>query len=108
MIDHSVSENLTSLARGGEPKLCRSSVSYNAVAHASPPHSAALRSQDFLQRGSLKLSEVKFRVLDEADEMLDMGFKDDVEFILGAVPDASKVQTLLFSATLPGWVEKVR
>ena len=46
--------------------------------------------------------------MDEADEMLDMGFKDDVEFILGAVPDASKVQTLLFSATLPGWVEKVR
>ena len=47
-----------------------------------------------------------FRVLDECDEMLNMGFVDDVEKILGAgVPEG--VQTLLFSATLPAWVKDI-
>lgn len=65
------------------------------------------RIKDHLERGSLNLKTLKFRVLDEADEMLNMGFVDDVELILGHVEDASTVQTLLFSATMPDWVKKI-
>ncbi|KAK9940548.1 hypothetical protein M0R45_017203 [Rubus argutus] len=63
------------------------------------------RVKDQIERGNLDLSTLKFRVLDEADEMLKMGCVEHVEFILGKV-DANKVQTLLFSATIPPWVEK--
>jgi ATP-dependent RNA helicase DDX21 len=49
----------------------------------------------------------RFRVLDECDEMLNMGFVDDVEKILGANLDKTTVQTLLFSATLPPWVKDI-
>ncbi|KAK4278620.1 hypothetical protein QN277_016443 [Acacia crassicarpa] len=63
------------------------------------------RIKDHIERNNLDLSQLKFRVLDEADEMLRMGFVEDVELILGKVEDVSKVQTLLFSATLPGWVK---
>ncbi len=49
----------------------------------------------------------RFRVLDECDEMLNMGFVDDVEKILGANKDKGAVQTLLFSATLPTWVKDI-
>ncbi|ONK56268.1 uncharacterized protein A4U43_C10F5850 [Asparagus officinalis] len=65
------------------------------------------RVKDLIERNSLDLKTLKFRVLDEADEMLNMGFVDDVEFILGKVEDVTKVQTLLFSATLPDWVKKI-
>ncbi|KAG0498605.1 hypothetical protein HPP92_002931 [Vanilla planifolia] len=65
------------------------------------------RIKDHIERGTLDLKSLKFRVLDEADEMLNMGFVDDVELILGKVADPSKVQTLLFSATLPDWVKKI-
>jgi len=58
------------------------------------------RTIDHLRRGWLDLSSVKFLVIDEADTMLDMGFIDDVEFIIGSVP--SERQTCLFSATMPG------
>ncbi len=54
---------------------------------------------DHLQRGNLNLNNVRIVVLDEADRMLDMGFIDDVNFILRHVP--RERQTLLFSATLP-------
>jgi ATP-dependent RNA helicase DeaD len=54
---------------------------------------------DLLERGSLKLDQVKWFVLDEADEMLSMGFIDDVERILSQAPDER--QTALFSATMP-------
>ena len=54
---------------------------------------------DLLERGSLQLDRVKFMVLDEADEMLSMGFIDDVEKILSAAP--RERQTALFSATMP-------
>ena len=54
---------------------------------------------DHMNRGTLRLGMVKIVVLDEADEMLDMGFLDDVETILGAT--APQRQTLLFSATIP-------
>jgi len=55
---------------------------------------------DLLQQGHLDLSYVKCVVLDEADEMLDLGFLPDVEKLLGRTP-ASR-QTMLFSATMPG------
>jgi ATP-dependent RNA helicase DeaD len=57
------------------------------------------RALDHLKRGSLSLAEVQTVVLDEADEMLDMGFQEDLEAILGEAP--AERQTVLFSATLP-------
>jgi ATP-dependent RNA helicase DeaD len=57
------------------------------------------RALDHLQRKTLKLEQVRVVVLDEADEMLDMGFADDLEAILSATPEER--QTALFSATLP-------
>lgn len=54
---------------------------------------------DHLQRGTLKLEALKCLVLDEADEMLRMGFIDDVEAVMAAAPDAC--QRALFSATMP-------
>jgi ATP-dependent RNA helicase DeaD len=54
---------------------------------------------DLLERGNLRLDQVKFMVLDEADEMLSMGFIDDVEKILASAP--KERQTALFSATMP-------
>lgn len=54
---------------------------------------------DHIGRGSLKLNNVRFVVLDEADEMLNMGFYDDMVDILSKVPDER--QTMLFSATMP-------
>ncbi|CAN5735040.1 DEAD/DEAH box helicase [soil metagenome] len=54
---------------------------------------------DHIRRRSLDLRAVKYVVLDEADEMLDMGFIDDIETILGETPDER--QTALFSATFP-------
>nr|KYP61819.1 DEAD-box ATP-dependent RNA helicase 7 [Cajanus cajan] len=65
------------------------------------------RVKDHIERGNLDLSHLRFRVLDEADEMLRMGFVEDVELILGNVKDVAKVQTLLFSATLPAWVKQI-
>lgn len=57
------------------------------------------RLRDHLERGSLDLTGLAAVVLDEADEMLDMGFRDDLEEILDAAPENRR--TLLFSATLP-------
>src|SRR6478672_11007368 len=57
------------------------------------------RALDLVNRGSLKLGEVVTVVLDEADEMLDMGFADDLESLLGETPEQR--QTVLFSATMP-------
>ena len=54
---------------------------------------------DHLRRNRLDVSELKAIVLDEADEMLDLGFREDMEFILEATPETRR--TLLFSATLP-------
>lgn len=69
---------------------------------------------DHIERGTLKLGGLRFLVLDEADQMLDMGFKDDIQRVCDAM-DAGKKggkddkprQVLLFSATLPPWVQKV-
>jgi len=54
---------------------------------------------DHLKRGSIELNDIKFVVLDEADTMLDMGFIDDIKFILDLVPEERV--TSLFSATIP-------
>ena len=59
---------------------------------------------DLINRGDLNLKQVRFLVLDEADEMLDRGFAPDVERILGHTPRTR--QTALFSATVPEWVNE--
>lgn len=60
---------------------------------------------DLLRRGALKLDKLKVVVLDEADRMLDIGFRPDIERILKQCP--TKRQTLLLSATMPGPVERL-
>jgi ATP-dependent RNA helicase DeaD len=57
------------------------------------------RLRDHIERGSFNTKELKAVVLDEADEMLDLGFRDDLEYILDATP--KKRRTLMFSATVP-------
>ena len=54
---------------------------------------------DHLRRKTLKLNNLKMLVLDEADEMLNMGFREDIEAVIEEVDH--KIQTLLFSATMP-------
>jgi len=63
------------------------------------------RAIDYLNRGVLDLSQIRIAVLDEADEMLSMGFEEAVETLLGATPPER--QTLMFSATLPGWARRL-
>ncbi|CEA08940.1 ATP-dependent RNA helicase DeaD [Arthrobacter saudimassiliensis] len=60
---------------------------------------------DHIAKGSLDLSNLQYVVLDEADEMLRMGFADDVEQILSSTPDEKQVA--LFSATMPGAIRKI-
>ena len=60
---------------------------------------------DHLERGSLDLSELRALVLDEADEMLRMGFIDDVEAVLKKTPDTRQVA--LFSATMPSQIKRI-
>jgi len=60
---------------------------------------------DHLQRGNVSLAEIKYLVLDEADEMLNMGFIDQVEAILKIIP-LGRI-TMLFSATMPEAIEKI-
>ncbi|MFC3121160.1 DEAD/DEAH box helicase [Agaribacter flavus] len=60
---------------------------------------------DHIQRKTLKLDNLRFLVLDEADEMLRMGFIDDVELILSHAPEQR--QTALFSATMPEQIRKI-
>jgi ATP-dependent RNA helicase DeaD len=61
------------------------------------------RLRDHLERGALDLTAIRAVVLDEADEMLDMGFREDLEEILDATPETRR--TLLFSATIPKPIE---
>lgn len=63
------------------------------------------RTMDHMRRGSLKLEAVKLVVLDEADEMLDMGFREDIEIILKDTP--AERQTVMFSATMPAEIMKL-
>ena len=63
------------------------------------------RALDHMSRGTLRLGDVEIVVLDEADEMLDMGFAEDIEAILQETP--SDRQTVLFSATLPPRIDGI-
>ena len=63
------------------------------------------RVMDLIERGSLKLGQVRHFVLDEADEMLRMGFAEDVEQIASSLPDERR--TALFSATMPRAIKEV-
>ena len=60
---------------------------------------------DLIKRKVLKLQSIEFVILDEADEMLNMGFKEDLDFILAETP--AQKQTLLFSATMPREVMRI-
>ena len=63
------------------------------------------RTVDLINRRALKLGNIQWLVLDEADEMLNMGFKDELDKVLEATPETK--QTLLFSATFPREVEAI-
>lgn len=63
------------------------------------------RLKDHILRGSLDMSAIRAIVLDEADEMLDLGFREDLEYILGEAPETRR--TLMFSATVPPMIEKL-
>ena len=63
------------------------------------------RLRDHITRGSLELDDLKVVVLDEADEMLDLGFREDLEFILDAAPKSRR--TMMFSATVPNQIAKL-
>jgi ATP-dependent RNA helicase DeaD len=63
------------------------------------------RIMDHLSRGTLRLDRVRFAVLDEADEMLDIGFAEDIDYILRQVP--SQRQTALYSATFPSFIQRL-
>ncbi|AZU02561.1 cold-shock dead-box protein A [Glycocaulis alkaliphilus] len=63
------------------------------------------RLKDHIERGALDLSAIRAIVLDEADEMLDFGFREDLEFILGSAPEERR--TLLFSATVSKEIARI-
>ncbi|WP_136440640.1 DEAD/DEAH box helicase [Pacificoceanicola onchidii] len=63
------------------------------------------RLRDHIQRGSLDLSDIRAVVLDEADEMLDLGFREDLEYMLGEAPEERR--TLMFSATVSPSIAKL-
>jgi len=64
---------------------------------------------DHIERGNMNFSDLKSIILDEADQMLNMGFKEDIEKILAAARKECKnqIQISLFSATVPRWVREV-
>ena len=64
------------------------------------------RMVDLIKRRALQLGDIETLILDEADEMLNMGFIDDLEFIIKATPTETR-QTLLFSATMPDAIKKI-
>ena len=62
---------------------------------------------DHLKRGTLNLKNLKMVILDEADEMLNMGFRDDIETILGFSSEDEKRQTIMFSATMSKDIKRI-
>jgi ATP-dependent RNA helicase DDX21 len=67
------------------------------------------RVKDHIERGNIDFSDLKSMILDEADVMLKLGFKEDIEHILGKVKEVNKgdLQILLFSATIPAWIKDI-
>ncbi len=63
------------------------------------------RTMDLIKRNALKINDITWTVLDEADEMLNMGFRDEIDSILETTPEEK--QTLLFSATMPSEVRRI-
>ncbi|UAK25116.1 DEAD/DEAH box helicase [Sphingomonas nostoxanthinifaciens] len=90
-----VGARITSCVGGMDPSRERRTLSHGTHIVVGTPG----RLRDHLERGALVLSSLRVAVLDEADEMLDMGFREDLEQILDATPSARR--TLLFSATMP-------
>ncbi len=86
---------ITTCVGGMDPSKERRALSHGTHIVVGTPG----RLRDHLERGALDLSALRFVVLDEADEMLDMGFRDDLEEILDATPAGRR--TFLFSATMP-------
>lgn len=103
---------LQSFTEGGYPRTCvlYGGGSYNTQIRELKRGSEIVvgtpgRVQDHLERGTLDISKIKYFILDEGDEMLDMGFIDDIERIFEqANPDA---RILLFSATMPAPILKI-
>src|SRR5262245_19683191 len=62
---------------------------------------------DHIRRGTLATSGIKMLILDECDEMLSMGFQEEIEKILSELPPKHERQTLLFSATIPEEIERI-
>jgi superfamily II DNA/RNA helicase len=66
------------------------------------------RIKDHLQKENINLTSLRTIVIDEADQMLSMGFKQEVEFIIETIKtQAPKLQICLFSATMPDWVNEI-
>ncbi len=92
---HYTGARILSCVGGMDPKRERRRLSDGAHIIVGTPG----RLRDHLERGVLNITDLKAVVLDEADEMLDLGFREDLEFILEATP--AERRTLLFSATMP-------
>ncbi len=93
----------TALLVGGRPYSSQmSALRYGSQIIVGTPG----RVQDHLERGTLVLSQLRLCVLDEADQMLDIGFASAIEEILTTTPDTR--QMALFSATMPDWIEKLQ
>lgn len=67
------------------------------------------RVMDHIRRGNINFSKMKAVVLDEADQMLNMGFAEDIEVIMKAMEEKAeqKQQFILFSATIPDWIKDI-
>ena len=92
----------TALLVGGRPYASQiSALRYGSQIVVGTPG----RVKDLLDRGNLVLSDLRMCVLDEADQMLDIGFAPVIEEILTTTPDTR--QTALFSATMPDWIAKL-
>lgn len=96
---HSAGARIATCVGGMNPQQERRALQAGATIVVGTPG----RLRDHLERGALDLSSLAAAVLDEADEMLDMGFREELEEILDATPDNRRV--LMFSATMPRPIE---